>query len=157
MKHTQGKGCGYYSVCLAFFLSFKYTHQLLLLLCFYNYCVFYLFQLQVPYYRYLLPGMRLFTSRNKNLGDKFEYCQHKRKNVAVLIDETLQILEKHGGETAVYHIKRVIPLYTSKQQILSSLPDDEAARRRGRLISRATDGKNNNSSTVLYDGRAMTR
>lgn len=117
------------------------------------------FHCQVPYYKYLLPGMRLHTSRNKNLGDTFEYGQHKRRNVADLIEETLQILELHGGDSALYHIKRVVPLYTSKQQVLSSLPGDEVARRQGRPISRQqpTTAKKSAGSRTLFDGRAVTR
>lgn len=109
--------------------------------------------------------MRLFTSRNKNLGDAFEYSQHRRRNVADLIDETLQILESHGGDTAMYHIKRVIPLYTSKKQILFSLPVDAVARQQGRPMSREQgrpvtargQGDHNVNSKTLFDGRAVTR
>ena len=81
-----------------------------------------MYSVQVHYYRYILPGMRVFKNRNKNLGDNFDYGQHKRVNVGDLIDETLEILERYGGEAAFFHIKRVVPLYTSKHQILITLP-----------------------------------
>lgn len=108
----------------------------------------------------MLPGMRHFTTKNKNLGDKFEYGQHKRRNIADLIDETLQILEKYGGDSAMHHIKRVIPLYTSKLHILSSHPAEELSRKQGRPVSReyaaSAHGHRDNSRT-LFDGRAVTR
>jgi len=108
----------------------------------------------VPYYRYLLPGMRLFVSRNKNLGDKFEYGQHKRTNIGDLIDETLHILELHGGSASLYHIKRFVPQYTSKKQILTTLPAEELARRQGKQysLSRRATGSGGGTRT-LYDGR----
>jgi hypothetical protein len=100
--------------------------------------------------------MRLFVTRNKNLGDKFEYGQHKRINVADLIDETLHILELHGGEAALYHIKRYVPQYTSKKQILAALPAEEIARRQGtrtHIRSPTVTGKSGRASLSRLDGR----
>eukprot|EP00727_Mastigamoeba_balamuthi_P007105 m51a1_g3014 putative parkin coregulated gene protein homolog (232) ;mRNA; f:854861-856035 len=67
----------------------------------------------VPFYRQILPMFNLFKTRNVNLGDKVEYSQHKRENLGDLIEETLQIFERHGGEDAFIHIKYMIPTYES--------------------------------------------
>ncbi len=48
-----------------------------------------------------------------NIGDKIDYGQQKSKNLSDLIQETLEILEKHGGEDAYINIKYMIPTYES--------------------------------------------
>jgi len=67
----------------------------------------------VPYYRQLLPIMSIFKSDNLNIGDKLDYRQRKRMNLGELIDETLTLLEHHGGEDAFINIKYMIPTYES--------------------------------------------
>ena len=67
----------------------------------------------VPYYRQLLPIMNVFITKNKNLGDKIDYSQRKRKNLGDLIHETLEILETNGGDEAFINIKYMIPTYES--------------------------------------------
>lgn len=67
----------------------------------------------VPYYRQLLPVFNLFRSRNINLGDEIEYSQRKRTNLGDLITETLNLLERYGGEDAFVNIKYMIPAYES--------------------------------------------
>jgi len=67
----------------------------------------------VPYYRQLLPVFNLFKGRCKNMGDDIDYGQRKRGNIAELIEETLQLLEIHGGEDAFINIKYMIPTYES--------------------------------------------
>jgi len=67
----------------------------------------------VPYYRQILPVLNLYRGRNKNLGDHIDYGQRKRMNMAELIEETLQLLEIHGGEDAFINIKYMIPTYES--------------------------------------------
>lgn len=67
----------------------------------------------VPYYRQLLPVLNLFRGLNKNLGDGIEYSQRKKSNLGDLILETLNLLEKHGGEDAFINIKYMIPTYES--------------------------------------------
>mmetsp|Transcript_22663 Transcript_22663/g.57913 ORF Transcript_22663/g.57913 Transcript_22663/m.57913 type:complete len:309 (-) Transcript_22663:13-939(-) len=67
----------------------------------------------VPYYRQLLPCFNLYKSANHNLGDKIYYAQRKRQNMGDLIEETLAILERHGGEDAFINIKYMIPTYES--------------------------------------------
>ena len=48
-----------------------------------------------------------------NIGDKIDYGQKKKQNVGELIQETLEIFEKHGGEDAYINIKYMIPTYES--------------------------------------------
>lgn len=67
----------------------------------------------VPYYRQLLPVLNMYKVRNHNLGDGIEYSQRKQNNLGDLIHETLQLLEKHGGEDAFINIKYMIPTYES--------------------------------------------
>lgn len=48
-----------------------------------------------------------------NCGDKIDYTQNKNMNIGDLIDETLQCLEKYGGEDAFINIKYIVPTYES--------------------------------------------
>jgi len=68
----------------------------------------------VPYYRQILPVLNLLKNKNVNIGDRIDYSQQKRTNVGDLIDETLEVLEIHGGEDAFINIKYMIPTYESK-------------------------------------------
>jgi hypothetical protein len=54
----------------------------------------------VPYYRQLLPIFNLYRNQNQNLGDKIEYGQRKKKNIGDLIQETLEVMETHGGDVS---------------------------------------------------------
>jgi len=67
----------------------------------------------VPYYRQILPVFNLFKHKRLNLGDKIDYSQRKNENLGDLIQETLEIFEKHGGEDAYINIKYMIPTYES--------------------------------------------
>ena len=58
----------------------------------------------VPYYRQLLPTMNIFKNSNVHLGDRFDYAQRKRLCLGDLIDETLELFEKFGGEDAFINI-----------------------------------------------------
>ena len=48
-----------------------------------------------------------------NSGDGIDYSQRKRENVGDLIQETLEVLERHGGEDAYINIKYMVPAYES--------------------------------------------
>lgn len=48
-----------------------------------------------------------------NIGDKIDYGQRKGDNLGDLIQETLELFEKHGGEDAYINIKYMIPTYES--------------------------------------------
>lgn len=85
----------------------------------------------VPYYRQILPTLNLFKEKNGNLflhklnraftafcvlvncGDCIDYSQMRGENLADIINETLEILEKYGGEDAFINIKYMIPTYES--------------------------------------------
>lgn len=65
----------------------------------------------VPYYRQILPVFNIFKHKNVNVGDTIVYSQRKRMNIGDLIQETLELLEAHGGEDAFINIKYMIPTY----------------------------------------------
>ena len=65
----------------------------------------------MPYYRQLLPVLNIFKNKNKNLGDGIEYGQRRAKNIGDVIQETLEELERHGGDDAFINIKYLIPQY----------------------------------------------
>lgn len=67
----------------------------------------------VPYFNQLLPILNIMrnTAVDVNLYDKIDY---KRKgNFADKIDETIELLEKHGGPDAFINIKYIMPTYES--------------------------------------------
>lgn len=70
-------------------------------------------QAMVPYYRQLLPVMNIFRTHNKNLGDGIEYGQRRMANLGDLIQDTLEMLERKGGDDAFINIKYLIPTYQS--------------------------------------------
>jgi len=70
-------------------------------------------ELLVPYYRQILPVFSLFRHFHKNLGDGIDYGQRKRESMGELVAETLELLEKTGGEDAFINIKYMIPTYES--------------------------------------------
>lgn len=67
----------------------------------------------VPYYRQLLPVLNIFKTCNINCGDHIDYSQMRGENVSDLINETLELMEKTGGEDAFINIKYLIPTYES--------------------------------------------
>lgn len=67
----------------------------------------------VPYYRQILPVLQVFKSKRSNTGDEIDYGQRKGLNLGELIEETLQVLEHHGGEDAFINIKYMVPTYES--------------------------------------------
>lgn len=70
-------------------------------------------QALVPYYRQLLPIFNIFKTKNKNIGDNIDYSQQQEKNLGDLIQHTLELFEKRGGEDAFINIKYLIPTYES--------------------------------------------
>lgn len=67
----------------------------------------------VPYYRQLLPVMAIFVNKSKNIGDAIDYSQRKGEDLGELIQETLHLLEMHGGEEALINIQYLVPTYQS--------------------------------------------
>ena len=70
-------------------------------------------QALVPYYRQILPVLNIFKEKNDNIGDAIDYGQRKKENLGDLINETLELMEIHGGEDAFINIKYLIPTYES--------------------------------------------
>lgn len=48
-----------------------------------------------------------------NLGDGIDYTQMSHENAGDLVQETLEILERYGGEDAFINIKYMVPTYES--------------------------------------------
>ncbi|KAG6445469.1 hypothetical protein O3G_MSEX003924 [Manduca sexta] len=67
----------------------------------------------VPYYRQILPVLNLFKDKNNNMGSGIDHTTTRGENVADLIEDTLQILERYGGPDAFINIKYMIPTYES--------------------------------------------
>lgn len=67
----------------------------------------------VRYYRQLLPILNIYKNQDVNIGDSIEYSQQKDCNIGTLIHETLEKLERTGGEDAYINIKYMIPTYES--------------------------------------------
>lgn len=67
----------------------------------------------VTYYRQILPMLNLFISKSKHLGDRMDYAQQKAMNLSELIQETLEVMERYGGEDSYINIKYMIPTYES--------------------------------------------
>ncbi|XP_075874126.1 parkin coregulated gene protein [Nelusetta ayraudi] len=67
----------------------------------------------VPYYRQILPVFNIFKNKNINTGDGIDYSQHRRENIGDLIQETLEMFERYGGEDAFINIKYMVPTYES--------------------------------------------
>jgi len=67
----------------------------------------------VPYYRQILPMFNLFKTKNLNIGDSIDYGQRKAQNIGDLVQETLELFEKNGGDDAFINIKYMIPTYES--------------------------------------------
>ncbi|KAL3656303.1 hypothetical protein V7S43_018875 [Phytophthora oleae] len=69
--------------------------------------------LLVPYYRQLLPILNLFKSKRRNLGDEIDFRQQRFQDLGGVIIETLEMLERTGGEDAFINIKYMVPTYES--------------------------------------------
>ncbi|AWP16375.1 putative parkin coregulated protein isoform 2 [Scophthalmus maximus] len=67
----------------------------------------------VRYYRQILPIFNIFKNMNINSGDGIHYSQQKRENIGDLIQETLEVFERFGGEDAFINIKYMVPTYQS--------------------------------------------
>lgn len=67
----------------------------------------------VAFYRQLLPMFNLFHIQNVNCGDHIDYGHNKCMNLGDLVDETLQVFERYGGQDAFINIKYMVPTYES--------------------------------------------
>uniref|UniRef100_A0A8C4GFN6 Parkin coregulated gene protein n=1 Tax=Dicentrarchus labrax TaxID=13489 RepID=A0A8C4GFN6_DICLA len=59
------------------------------------------------------PGLFLSSGFPVNSGDGIDYSQQKRENIGDLIQETLEVFERYGGEDAFINIKYMVPTYES--------------------------------------------
>lgn len=66
-----------------------------------------------PYYKQLLPMFNLFKNWRQNLGDRIDYSQKKNEDIGDLIRDTLELMERKGGEDAYLAIKYAVPTYES--------------------------------------------
>ena len=57
--------------------------------------------------------MTIYALITVNLGDRIEYTQMNQENVGDLVQETLELLERYGGEDAFINIKYMVPTYES--------------------------------------------
>ncbi len=73
-----------------------------------------------PHFRGLLPSLAAFkvAGAQANLGDEIEYSQHRRIDISTLIDETLALMEEHGGKGAGAAIKSFVPTFQPADEVL---------------------------------------
>ncbi|EEQ98557.1 hypothetical protein Pmar_PMAR008498, partial [Perkinsus marinus ATCC 50983] len=57
----------------------------------------------VPYYRQILPVLNMFRSQKSMSMSRDDMDYRLGRNIGALIDETLGVLEKHGGEDVSHH------------------------------------------------------
>ena len=67
----------------------------------------------IPYYRHILPVLNIFINSNSNMGDQMDYGQASGTNIGDIINETLELLEIHGGRDAYLNLKYIVPTYQS--------------------------------------------
>lgn len=65
----------------------------------------------VPYFRQILPPLKIFCNKNTHKLDGIDYSRSGR--LGDLIDQTLMLLERCGGPSAYINIKNVFPTYES--------------------------------------------
>lgn len=67
--------------------------------------------LNIPKYANVMQCVCLLCAENS--GDGIDYSQQKRENIGDLIQETLEVFERYGGEDAFINIKYMVPTYES--------------------------------------------
>ena len=66
-----------------------------------------------PFYRKLSGPMNLFVRKQRNLGDTPDFAQAKENDVGAAVIDTLELMERKGGEDAFQWIKYCVPTYES--------------------------------------------
>ena len=66
-----------------------------------------------PFYKQILPMFNLYKNWRQNLGDGIDYSQKKNEDIGDLIRETLELMERKGGDDAYLLIKFSVPTYES--------------------------------------------
>lgn len=69
--------------------------------------------MQLTQFRLHLTPKILSPFNPVNIFDAIDYGQKNNLNLGDLIDETLQTMEKFGGEDAFINIKYLVPTYES--------------------------------------------
>jgi hypothetical protein len=67
----------------------------------------------VAHYPRLLPALRLYSRLPQSARDGHDYGQRVRgaRNLATIVDETLQVLRRAGGPHAAAAISRILPTF----------------------------------------------
>jgi hypothetical protein len=70
----------------------------------------------VPYYRQLLPTLRLFARGAPHAGDGHAYGQRflGPRNLTQIVDDTLALLHRSGGPHALANIVYLVPTFTHR-------------------------------------------
>lgn len=70
---------------------------------------------QIPHYKLFLPILNLFVCEWRNLGDEMDFAQRHEdgRNIAIMSQELLQLLERAAPDAAFFNIKYAIPTYES--------------------------------------------
>ena len=76
-------------------------------------CINFFFFLTFLIYLISTAIMNIFVTQTPNTGDQIDYAQRKNRDMGVLINDSLQMLETNGGEDAFINIKYMIPTYES--------------------------------------------
>eukprot|EP00392_Amoebophrya_sp_AT5.2_P016587 g16860.t1 len=69
----------------------------------------------IPHYKLFLPILNLFVCEWRNLGDEMDFAQRHEdgRNIAIMSQELLQLLERAAPDAAFFNIKYAIPTYES--------------------------------------------
>ena len=66
-----------------------------------------------PFYRRLLPILNMYWRARRNLGDRTDYAQAKNDDIGVMVQRTVEMMERTGSPDASMWIKYHIPTYES--------------------------------------------
>jgi hypothetical protein len=96
----------------------------------------------IPFYRQILPILNIFTYNRMNIGDGIDYGQRladssiKRTldshgfdsghDIAQVVQETLEVMERTGGPQAFNYLKTNIPAYESCVHVVPCAPVPQA-------------------------------
>ncbi len=69
----------------------------------------------IPYYKYFLPVLNLYLAKKRNLNGETDYGQRHEdeRNIATMVEDLINQLERAGGADAFLNIKYMVPTYES--------------------------------------------
>ena len=69
----------------------------------------------IPYYKYILPILNLYLCKRRNLDGETDYGQRMEdaRNIATMVEELINQMERSGGADAFLNIKYMVPTYES--------------------------------------------